>query len=101
VEYYKTVNIAHDKNQSLKAVPGALDLFNHIIQLGQSNFYDDISAASYQQNVFNRFIKFVFIDYAINCDTPAPVNNERTIFFENLLPIFKYFGNITKALSFR
>lgn len=45
----------------------------------------------YEASSFNKFVKFAVIDYAINCEriTPVPINDERTIFSENSVPLFK------------
>jgi hypothetical protein len=100
---YNIINAAHDSNQSLKSVPGAFELFNQILKLDNVDFSENIAALSYERNSFNKFIKFACIDYAINCEriTLTLLNDERTIFFENVVPLFKYFGNITKTISFR
>lgn len=100
---YNLINAAHDNNEPLKSIPGAFDFFNTILQLGNINLYDKIAFLSYIKNPFNQFLKFACIDFAINCEriTPPPINDERTIFFENVVPLFKIFGNITKTISFR
>ncbi|CAO3697349.1 unnamed protein product [Rhizopus stolonifer] len=100
---YTEINNNHDSNVSLKSIPGAMDLYREIMSLDNNDFDEKITALPYQKNLFNKFIKFACIDFAINCQriTPTPINDERTILFENVLPLFKYFGNITNAISFR
>ncbi|KAI8878561.1 hypothetical protein K501DRAFT_277391 [Backusella circina FSU 941] len=85
------INANYDSNLSLKSIPGAFHFFSEFIKLDKGDLIDGV------------FMKFALIDSAINYEriTPTPVNDERTIFAENIVPLFKYFGNITKTISFR
>ncbi|KAL9545861.1 hypothetical protein MBANPS3_006945 [Mucor bainieri] len=49
-----------------------------------------------------QFMKFTLLDFWANTHRPVPMplNNERTVFVEAFVPIFKYFGNFTKTLAF-
>lgn len=51
---------------------------------------------------FAKFVKFVLIDFIINTMriTPFPTNEERTLYVEHIVQLFKYFSNISGLLSF-
>lgn len=103
LDEFNKINADHDSNRPLKSIPGAFNFYNEFLKLDDDDLIDKVANLPYEQNLFNKFMKFALIDYAINCEriTPAPVNDERTIFSENIVPLFKYFGNITKTISFR
>jgi hypothetical protein len=100
---YTHINTIFDNNGSLKTIPGSINLFNSMVQSDGDDYCDYLAFIKYESNKFNRFMKFAMLDFAINCEriTPIPVNDERTIFSEVIIPLFKYFGNITKLISFR
>ncbi|KAG1463869.1 hypothetical protein G6F56_005198 [Rhizopus delemar] len=100
---FNKINADHDNNRPLKSIPGAFNFYNEFLKLDDDDLIDKVANLPYEQNLFNKFMKFALMDYAINCEriTPVPINDERTIFSENIVPLFKYFGNITKAISFR
>ncbi|KAK4518103.1 Cytoplasmic and mitochondrial histidine tRNA synthetase [Mucor velutinosus] len=61
----------------------------------------EISRA-FKEDKLIQFMKFTLLDFWANTYRPIPIpsNNERTIFVEAFVPIFKYFGNFTKTLAF-
>lgn len=51
---------------------------------------------------FAQFVKFSLIDFVINTMriTPIPLNDERTLYVEHIVQLFKYFSNLSCLLSF-
>lgn len=103
LDEFNKINADHNSNRPLKSIPGAFNFYNEFLKLDDDDLIDKEAILPYEQNLFNKFMKFALIDYAINCEriTPVPVNDKRTIFSENIVPLFNYFGNITKTISFR
>lgn len=75
------------------------------ISLDQDDLVDNLVVLTkpFKGNQLIDFMKHTLIDYhRSNCHKPVPipVNNERTIYVEVFVPVFKYFGNSTGSLAF-
>lgn len=63
---------------------------------------NDVSALDCDKHKFNLLIKYSRVGFIINSMriTPTPVNDERTMYAESIVPVVKYFSNITALMSF-
>lgn len=62
----------------------------------------EIVALACDTNKVNQFMKFSLIDFTVNTMriTSILVNDERTMYVEYIVQLFKYFDNITGLMSF-
>lgn len=92
-----------NSNTYIDKLPGARALFDQIVDMPEEDHADSISELKYDRSAFNRFVKFTMLDFAINYKriTPMPLNDERTLFDEIVVPLLRNFGNLTELLSFR
>lgn len=62
--------------------------------------FDDTYSSEEKQ--VENFLKYIMSDYHANCEKPAYYTNinEPTPYCEHIIPIFKYFSNIYKNISF-
>ncbi|KAI8063094.1 hypothetical protein BDF21DRAFT_369139 [Thamnidium elegans] len=101
---FDTYNIDNNRNASLNRHQHELDWLRNIFKIEFENFLEDtiILSKKYSKNELISFMKYTFIDFHANCQRPVPVpiNNERTIYVEFFIPMFKYFANFTKTLAF-
>jgi hypothetical protein len=93
-------------NFSITKISGAMDLIKTIFSLE-----DDVD---FSRNVFNTkvedvnsndfldFIKYSIVDFKLNTQRPGfhQPGEERTFFCEIVIPLFKAFGNTTRAITY-
>lgn len=91
------------RNASLNRHRHELNWLLCTFEICSEDFLEDIVTYSkyYKKNELILFMKYTLIDFHTNCQRPVPVpiNNERTIYVEFFIPIFKYFANFTKTLA--
>ncbi|KAI7894012.1 uncharacterized protein EV154DRAFT_580926, partial [Mucor mucedo] len=70
--------------------------------IGNENALQRVAALDCGDHKFNQLMKYSLINFTINSMriTPIPTNDKRTIFVEYIVPIVKYFSNITALMSF-
>ena len=79
-----------------------MNFFSKFQEFDEERFLNSIAEMTYDGS-FNRFLKFLLIDFGVNMKriTPMPVMDERTMYVETVFQMFKYFGSITGLLSFK
>jgi hypothetical protein len=82
------------------------DVFNDIMNIldaENANIILEIASMLSSNNSFVEFVKFALIDYILNLKKIRPYKpkDERTIYCEIFIPIFKSFGNCTGLLSYQ
>ncbi|ORE04062.1 hypothetical protein BCV72DRAFT_307660 [Rhizopus microsporus var. microsporus] len=75
---YTEINNNHGNNTSFNSIPGAMEPLQQSLSNSHALISPIIANISHRTH-----------------------NDERTIFVENVLLLFKYFGNTTNAISFR
>lgn len=81
----------------LKAMPdGVYDTLLQLLQSDHAEIFDKIISLP-KNKPFFEFIKYAMFDFLLNLKRPEPYNNndERSIYCEVFIPIFKAFGNCT------
>ncbi|CEG69279.1 hypothetical protein RMATCC62417_05379 [Rhizopus microsporus] len=103
LEHFRKIKVQHRKNVYLDSIEGAHDFFDQCISIEKKRFVDKVSLLHCHSSDFNRFIKYSMIDFGINMlrISPMPTNDERTMFVEVVVQLWKYFGNLTGLLSFK
>ncbi|KAI9486311.1 MAG: hypothetical protein EXX96DRAFT_39065 [Benjaminiella poitrasii] len=86
----------------LKAIPGGV--YDTLLQLLQSNhteMFDKIVNLP-KNKPFFEFIKYAMLDFLLNLKRPENYNNndERSIYCEVFISLFKAFGNCTQSLGY-
>ncbi|KAL9551609.1 hypothetical protein MBANPS3_004186 [Mucor bainieri] len=91
-------------NACLRQTPSHFAWIRACLDYSHDDFDDKLMdlSRSHKGDGFIQFMKFTLLDFWANTHRPIPIpiNNERTVFVEAFVPIFKYFGNFTKTLAF-
>jgi hypothetical protein len=103
LKIYQDIQQKHRRRMRLASITGARKLFDKLISLNKNTFPGDIAAAKCHASKFNRFIKFPMVEFGVNVlgISSMPLNDERTMFVEVVVQLWKFFNNITGLLSFR
>lgn len=72
------------------------------MDIGKENALKKTAALDCGSHTFNQFMKYSLLDFSINLMriTPVPKNDERTMYVEYVVPMVKYFSNLTGLMSF-
>lgn len=86
---------------SLKRMPGVYQTIINLLESNEHELFDKVAALP-KDNTFIEFVKFAMIDFILNCKRPGPYNNndERSVYCEVFIPLFKSFGNCTGSLTY-
>lgn len=96
--------VQQDEYYSLKSVTG--DMFDTLMDVLDSENLNTLfskAAVLPNDNAFIDFVKFAVIDFVLNLKRPDryKAKNERSIYCEIFIPIFKALGNCTGFLSYQ
>lgn len=86
----------------LKAMPdGVFDSLLQLLQSNQVDMFDNVINLP-KHKPFYEFIKYAMFDFLLNLKRPEPYHNkdERSIYCEVFIPLFKAFGNCTQSLAY-
>lgn len=102
-EEFKQMQSSHGKNESIKLIQPAMEIFNKPRNISKERTLEEITLLDCpSDSKFAHFVKYSLIDFIINTMriTSIPINDERTMYVEYIVHLFKYFSNITGLLSF-
>lgn len=102
LQEFRKLQTDHRQNKNLLAIESSFDLFEKFMGIVNENALQRVAALDRGDHKFNQFMKHSLIDFTINSMriTPIPTNDERTMYVEYIVPIVKYFSNITALMSF-
>jgi hypothetical protein len=94
-------------NFSISEISNALELVKVIFSFENDlnfarNVFTTISFQNTNSNDFLEFIKYSMVDFKLNTQRPNNYQpgEERTYFCEVVIPLFKAFGNTTRAITY-
>lgn len=106
-EYKKNVEDPHN-TKCLKSVPKVQKFLEYLIDGTYNELLDTIfiqkvddNYSSAEQKYMQR-LKYIMVDYHANCERPNyyTESNERTPYYAQAIPVFKYFSVVFKNISF-
>lgn len=102
-EEFKQMQSSRRKNESIKSIKPAMEIFNKFRNISKERALEEMTLLDCpSDSKFAHFVKYLLIDFIVNTMriTPIPINDERTMYVECIVQLFKYFSNITDLLSF-
>ena len=102
LQEFRKLQTDHRQNKNLLAIESSFGLFEKFMGIGNENALQRVAALDCGDHKFNQFMKYSLIDFTINSMgiTPIPTNDERTMYVGYIVPIVRYFSNITALMSF-
>lgn len=102
LQEFRKFQTDHRQNKNLLAIESSIGLFEKFMGIRKENALKHVAALDCGDHKFNQFMKYSLIDFTISSMriTPIPINDERTMYVEYIVPIVKYFSNITALMSF-